>query len=167
MRSLKTTAGAVIVGVTLLTGCGSEQEEVPTVGPTGDQSTVMPQTDAPMVDMPLDEGVVPMGMNEAPEGWPATVPVPVDGLLQAWTEADGVVDATWLLRDMDVDQAGSQYADVITAGGWQGKGLAAGFDGIEGGVGGVLTLDDATITVTVSPGPDADGVYVTVKHERR
>lgn len=155
MRAGLVTTSALVVGILLMSGCAAdEQTEAPTVGPTGDQSTVMSQTDAPMVDMPADEGVEPMGLNEAPEGWPATVPVPVDGLLQAWTEVDGDIDATWLLRETDVDRAGSQYAEVVTAAGWQGS------------VGGTFTLDAATITITVSPGPESGDVYVTVKHEQ-
>ena len=55
-----------VLVIAAVSSCATAQEETPQVGPTADQSTVMPQTDAPVVDLPPEEQVKPVGLNEAP-----------------------------------------------------------------------------------------------------
>lgn len=155
---------ACILVAAALASCATAQEETPQVGPTGDQSTVMPQTDAPVVDLPPEEQVEPVGLNEAPEGWPSTVPVPAGGSLQAWTEVDNTFNASWLFLSTDVPQVADAYASALQAAGWQGGPMVEGTGDAQGTFTGSFALDNSTITVLVRPSAGSGEVDVTVEH---
>lgn len=117
-----------------------------------------------MVDLPPEEQVEPMGLNEAPEGWPAQVPVPAGGILQAWTEVDDTFNASWLFLDSDVPQVADAYASELQAAGWQGGPMAEGTGDAQGTFTGSFALDTSTITVMVRPSAGSGEVDVTVEH---
>lgn len=146
-----------------VSSCATTEEQVPQVGPTGDQSTVMPQTDAPVVDLPPEDQPEPMGMNQAPEGWPSQAPIPSGGSLQAWTEVDDTFTASWLYLAADVAQVADAYASELQASGWQGGPLVEGTGDAQGTFAGSYVLDAATMAVTVRPSAGSGEVDVTVE----
>ena len=108
-----------------VSACSSETESVPTVGSveetvevtespieTSDEVTV--EDDVIMEDM--DDMSEPMEMPNAPDDWPADLPIPANGTLQAWTQPfENQIMATWLIADGNLMDDASAYDQALTA----------------------------------------------------
>ena len=113
---------AFMLALGVLTACGgSTESDVPTVG--GSQETIaetiaetieeQPSDEVEVVDAP-SSGDEAMAFSNVPDDWPADLPVPEGGMLQAWTNpSDKQVFATWAFENADLMDVGSAYDDAL------------------------------------------------------
>jgi hypothetical protein len=108
-HGLRLAGLALIIG--LLGACSTS--EVPTVGPA---ETTVPQdvveTSEDMVDAPLDD--MTMEFSNVPDGWPADIPVPAGGVLEAWTQpSDDQISASWRVEQVDTTGVDFVYDNLL------------------------------------------------------
>lgn len=109
---------AFMLALGVLTACGgSTESDVPTVG--GGQETIaetieeQPMDEVEVIEEP-STGDEAMSFSNVPDDWPADLPVPEGGMLQAWTNpSDKQVFATWAFENADLMDVGSAYDEAL------------------------------------------------------
>lgn len=151
--------GTIVVAIAAglaLTGCAGGSDEEPTSSePTTSEESSAPETsesaEGEESAAPEESEAAPAG--EAPEGWPADVPLP-EGTLITQTNQSGVVGAAWTVADQ------AAIDGYITA--LEGAGFAAipGIPETEGVTGGAY--QNATHDVVVAGATDATQSIISI-----
>jgi hypothetical protein len=157
------TFAALLLALGLLTSCGSSEPDVPTVGPTSDAAQVeSPMEEAEVieeVEILEDEPASDMpAFSNVPDDWPADMPVPEGGELQAWTMPfDNDIRASWRIEGSSVFDVGSAYNDALSSLNFN----ESEYLGEENKATGSYASAERTVTFEVNPTDDgAVSVYV-------
>jgi hypothetical protein len=115
MKNIRTywaPALAIVASATLLTACGSAEEETYSVGSNASSSedVVYEADEIPMVDIVV---------TELPPSWPDTIPVPPQGEIANVVEVGDSIAVTWRTPKGEPMDLAEKYVDAL---------MEAGFD---------------------------------------
>jgi hypothetical protein len=152
---------ALFIALGLITACGSSNGDVPTVGsasPAEEEVVVQQEDDAVIVDEePADESTV---FSNIPDDWPADLPVPEGGALEAWTVPfENDVRASWRLDGVSVMEAGDAYNTALESVDFTSREYSA----TETEAAGSYSNDERELTFTVSQTSDG-AVSIYAEH---
>jgi hypothetical protein len=148
---------ALLLALGLLTACGSSEPDVPTVGTTSDTAEV--ESSMEEVEVVEEEPASDMpAFSNVPDDWPADMPVPEGGALEAWTMPfENDIRASWRVEGSSVFDVGSAYNDALSSLDFS----ESEYLGEENKATGTYANAERTVTVEVTPTEDgAVSVYV-------
>lgn len=150
---------ALLLALGLLTACGSSEPEIPTVvAPATTEIEVVEAEDDPIVIEQGEPGNDMPAFSNVPDDWPADMPVPEGGNLQAWTMPfDNDIRASWQIDGSSVFDVGTAYGDALSTLNFDESELVA----EENSAKGSYSTAERTVTFEVTPTSDgAVSIYV-------
>ena len=149
---------ALFLALGLLTACGSSEPDVPSVGPGSTEVEIVePQDDLVVIDEGEPASDMP-AMSNVPDDWPADMPVPAGGLLEAWSSPfENDIRASWRVEDISVFDVGNAYNDALSSLNFN----ESDFQAEDNKATGSYTSAERVVTFEVNPTDDgAASIYV-------
>jgi hypothetical protein len=107
---------ALVLALGLFTACSSSSDETPTVGETSSaEEQVVVQLDDEAIVVDDESASADPAFSNVPDDWPADMPVPEGGNLEAWTVPfENEVRASWRIEGVSVMDAAEAYSTALS-----------------------------------------------------
>lgn len=152
---------ALLLTLGLIAACGSSDSDVPTVGGTSaPEEVIVAEEDEPMVVVEEEAPSDATAFSDVPDDWPADLPVPDGGILEAWTMPfDDDIRVSWRLDGTPVMDVGRAYDEALASIDFSSRE----YFGSENEAAGTYSSAERELTFTVTPASDG-AVSIYVEH---